>query len=144
MEDLDRFVADTVARLRAADTALHNGNAEPRIVDTWSHADPVTLFGAAFSARGWEEIGPVFDRLGERFSDCKSFDIEVVAAGVSDGLGYIVAIERTNASVNSEPQSYALRVTQIFRREGDKWKIVHRHADTYEGSGQQLVAELTR
>jgi ketosteroid isomerase-like protein len=92
------------------------------------------LFGAATSARGWDEIDPVFDRLEMQLSDCTSFDIDVLAAGVSGDLAYIAAIERTSASINGQPASYALRVTQIFGCEDGEWKVVHRHADRLEGT----------
>jgi len=134
MEDIDAFVSTTVARLKAADTALHNGDANPRKTVTWSHANPVTVFGAAMSANGWDEIGPMFDQLATRFSDCESFEIEVIAAGLSGDLAYVAAIERTTGSIYGEPQSYALRVTQVFRREDGEWRVVHRHADTLEGA----------
>jgi ketosteroid isomerase-like protein len=32
--------------------------------------------------------------------------------------------------VNGEPRAYTLRATQVHRREGGEWKVVHRHADT--------------
>jgi ketosteroid isomerase-like protein len=32
--------------------------------------------------------------------------------------------------VNGEPRAYTLRATQVYRREGGEWKVVHRHADT--------------
>jgi len=134
MEDVNAFVKATVARLKDADTALHNGDANPRKTETWSHADPVTVFGAAMSRRGWAEISQMFDRLATQFSDCESFDIEVIAAGLSGDLAYLAAIERTAASINGEPQAYALRVTQVFRREDGEWKVVHRHADRLEGA----------
>ena len=46
-------------------------------------------------------------------------------------LGYIVQIERTQARLpgREDITPIALRVTMIFRREGDTWKVAHRHAD---------------
>jgi ketosteroid isomerase-like protein len=49
----------------------------------------------------------------------------VVAADVGEGYAYLLAIERTTASVGgSEPTPYMLRSTTIFRRENGEWKIV--------------------
>jgi ketosteroid isomerase-like protein len=130
MNERDAFLQATLPRVIAADTTLHNGDARPRIADTWSHTDPVTLFGAVKTVVGWAAIEPSFEWLAKRFSDCNSFEIEVIAAGASGDLAYLVAIEHTNASVAGAPAApYALRVTQVFRREGGEWKIVHRHAD---------------
>ncbi len=78
----------------------------------WSHNDPVTLFGAVATKSGWGEIGPTFDWLASNFSNCESFEYEVVAAGVSGDLGYIAGIEHTTASVGgAPPATYSLRVT---------------------------------
>lgn len=130
MDEPDAFLQATLPRLIAADTALHNGDPGPRIEDTWSHTDPVTVFGALKTVIGWAATEPLFVWLAKQFSDCTSFEIEVVAAGASGDLAYLVAIEHTNASsAGAPPAPYALRVTQVFRREADVWKIIHRHAD---------------
>ena len=90
----------------------------------------VTLFGGVMGGSGWEEIEPIFRRLGASFSDCSSYEVEVIAAGASDGLAYTVAFEHTTASIGGGPPSaYVLRVTTVFRREDGEWKVVHRHAD---------------
>ncbi len=129
MDQTDAFLATTLPRLRQADTALHNGDAGPRMT-MWSHDHPVTLFGGAMGGAGWEEIEPIFRRLGASFSDCRSFDYEVIAARASDDLAYTVGFEHTTASVNGGPPSaYVLRVTTVFHREHGEWKVVHRHAD---------------
>jgi ketosteroid isomerase-like protein len=141
MTDLDEFLAVMVPRMRAADTALHNGDATDRIA-MWSHEDPITLFGAALSGSGWSQIGPVFDKLASSFSNCTSAEIDVLAAGVSDDLAYVVSVEHTSVSISGAPTTYSLRVTTIFRREHDDWKVVHRHADSYEPSDSQLVSRL--
>jgi ketosteroid isomerase-like protein len=129
MADVEEFLASALPRLTAADTAIHNGDAGPRIA-LWSRNDPVTLFGALQIKTGWHEIAPVFEWLGTRFSNCESFEYDVIAAGASGDLAYIVGVERTTASVDgAAPAAYALRVTTIFRREDGEWKVVHRHAD---------------
>jgi ketosteroid isomerase-like protein len=129
VDQTETFLTATMPRLREAETALHNGDAGPRLA-MWSHDDAVTLFGGVMGGSGWAEIEPIFQRLGASFSDCTSYDHEVIAAGASGDLAYTVAYEHTTASIHARPPSaYTLRVTTIFRREDGKWKVVHRHAD---------------
>src|SRR5512143_2051084 len=89
-----------------------------------------TPFGAAFAASGWSPISKIFDTLASRFSKCRSWEYEIVAADASGDLAYIVGIEHTTAAVGgAAPEPYRLRVTTNFRRENGDWKVVHRHAD---------------
>jgi ketosteroid isomerase-like protein len=143
MADVDEFLAAALPPLTAADTAIHNGDAGPRIA-LWSRNDPVTLFGALQIRSGWREIAPIFEMLASRFSNCESFEYEVIAAGVSNDLAYIAGVEHTTAAIgDAAPQAYALRVTTIFRREGGEWRVVHRHADPVPDS-ESTHAQLGR
>jgi ketosteroid isomerase-like protein len=56
---------------------------------------------------------------------------EEVSRYSTPDLGYVVQIERTQARLtgSADMSPIALRVTMIFRREGDGWKVAHRHAD---------------
>jgi ketosteroid isomerase-like protein len=140
--EVGEFLSATMPRYQRAEQALHDGDAGPRIA-IWSRKDPVTLFGAALSGSGWAEIGPIFERLGSSFSTCTSYENEVIAAGASGDLAYIVAFEHTTASLNGKPpQPYVLRATTLFRREDGEWKVVHRHAD--EASTTGLAGRLAQ
>lgn len=132
--EVDDFLGSVLPSLQATEIAFHNGDAGPRFA-LWSHDDPVTLFGALLTKRGWAELGPAFEFLASRFSRCASYQLEVLAAGASGDLAYIVANEHTTASVSGEPpEAYALRVTLVFRREHGDWRQIHRHADPMPGS----------
>jgi ketosteroid isomerase-like protein len=143
MNQTESFLADVMPRLRDAEIALHDG--DPRLrIDLGSHDDRVTLFGAAMGGSGWEEIEPIFERLGERFSNCTSYENEIIAAGASGDLAYTVAIEHTTASINGGPPTpYTLRATTVFRRDGGDWKVVHRHGDALTTpAAAELVQQL--
>jgi ketosteroid isomerase-like protein len=143
MTETEQFLATMSPRITDAEIALHNGDAGPRNA-MWSRAEPLTLFGAAMSARGWGEIGPIFDTLGKQFSNCLSYQNEIVAAEARGDLAYTVALEHTTASINGvEPQPYVLRVTTIFRREDGEWKVVHRHGDALAADSGAIVGRLT-
>jgi ketosteroid isomerase-like protein len=131
-------------RITEAEIALHNGDSGPRIA-MWSRAEPLTLFGAAVSGRGWGEIRPIFDALGKQFSDCLSYENEIIAAEARGDLAYTVALEHTTASVNgAAPRPYVLRVTTIFRREDGEWRVVHRHGDALASqSAAEIVERLS-
>jgi ketosteroid isomerase-like protein len=54
----------------------------------------------------------------------------VAVTYASGDLVVLVMIERQHGEVGGLPdQEWSLRVTQVYRREGSEWQLVHRHAD---------------
>ena len=129
MSERDEFLGWVGSRLKDAEKALHDGDAGPRF-EIWSTNEPVTVLGAWKAATGQQEVRELFRLLEDSFSDCTSYAHDVVAADVSGDMAYTVGYEHTSASINGEPRTYTLRVTQVYRREGGEWKVAHRHADT--------------
>ncbi len=55
---------------------------------------------------------------------------ELLGAYASGDLAVLATIERARARIADIPeQDWSLRVTLVFRREGERWHLVHRHAD---------------
>ena len=66
--ELAAFLGSTLPAQIRAERALHNGDVTPRL-STWSHHDPVTLFGAGVPFRsGWSDVRAVFDWLAATFT----------------------------------------------------------------------------
>ena len=128
MDGTQKFLEVIAPQLMETETALHNGDIQQRVA-MWSRTEPLTLYGAFRSSRGWPEITQAFEYLREAFRDCTSYENEIIAARATDDMAYIVALEHTTATVEGAPRSYVLRATTIFCREGGEWKVVHRHAD---------------
>ena len=130
MSEVDDFLEETLARQLEAEEAMHNGDPTLRL-NMWSTRDPVTLLGAFGVARsGWEEVSETFRWVASRFSNCKSYSFDLIAAGVSSDLAYTVGYEHSEVSLDGGPvEPNTLRVTHVYRREDGEWKIVHRHGD---------------
>ena len=126
MSQRDEFITWVHTVLKEAEVAVHNGDAVPRRA-IWSRHDPVTILGAKRNAAGQAQLDELFAELAEGFSDCTSYDFELLEAEVLGDTAYTVGLEHTSASVNGVPHSYTLRATQIYRRERGEWKVAHRH-----------------
>ena len=85
------------------------------------------MLGAWKNASGQQELDDLFADLAESFSNCTSYELELLEAEVRGDIAYTVGFEHTSASVNGVPRTYTLRATQIYRREDSDWKVAHRH-----------------
>ena len=126
MSNYEEFLAWVHSDLREAEVAVHNGDAGPRRA-IWSSKDPVTVLGARSNAVGQHELDELFAHLADSFSDCTSYDFQLLEAEVLGDFAYTVGFEHTSATVNGVPRTYTLRATQVYRREDGKWKVAHRH-----------------
>jgi ketosteroid isomerase-like protein len=129
MTDREDFLAWVRTALYEAELALHNGDPEPRRA-LWSANEPVSVLGAWRNAHGQREIAELFTDLGKSFSDCTSYAFELLSYDVVGDMAYTAGFEHSSVSVDGQPRTYALRATQIYRREGGRWRVAHRHGDT--------------
>ena len=99
--------------------------------ELYSRRDDVTIanpFGPPGRGAQVEEAGR---RAASNYRDGRAIGFENFATFEGGELAYTLEIERFEAKVGDSevPGSVALRVTSIYRREGEAWKLVHRHAD---------------
>ena len=108
-----------------------NGDPDP-VLAVFSGHDDVTLCNPVGPpCRGREDVERAAAEPSSHFTDGKISGFDEVSRVVNTDLGYVVRIERGQAHIDGSPGPvpYSLRVTMIFRREGEAWKIAHRHAD---------------
>jgi ketosteroid isomerase-like protein len=121
-----------LVEVEAAQVQLVNG--QPAAFKAlWSHGDDVTLSGGLGGAiaKGWTHVSERLDWVARQYQDGSRTHQEV-SRYVGQDLAYVVLREtiRFKSPADGRPMTQALRVTQVFRREAGRWRIVHRHADS--------------
>jgi ketosteroid isomerase-like protein len=142
----DEDVAGLIRRTAEANSALMRGDIG-RYLTLITHADDYTLmapFGGA-PTRGFDVSS---ERLAERarFFKAGKSELELVHTYASGDMVVLVMIERQRGEVGGLPeQDWSLRVTQVYRREGAEWRLVHRHADPLvNGISVEQAAAIAR
>jgi ketosteroid isomerase-like protein len=118
-------------KVDAAQLELQNGNGAA-FKALWSQANDITLSGGFGGTveKGWDAISHRLDWVASQFSG-GTHTHERVVANSSGDLGYVVQLEHLRFKVPGQEKQTTrdYRVTMIFRREADGWRIVHRQAD---------------
>ena len=111
----------------------------------WSRRDDVTLANPlGLPAKGFDAVCQVMDRAALQISEGEGYTFDTITWVETADLAYEVGIERNRSKLGdaAEKVLISLRVTTVFRREDDGWKIVHRHADPITTSrSAQSVAQ---
>jgi ketosteroid isomerase-like protein len=127
LHDFEQFMQ----RRAEAASAYVRGDAVPldRIV---AREGTATFFAPRGGAvQGVDEVSSRYQNDAVSFAPGGESHFEILQIGASGGLAYWVGFQRATAYMQGhrEAMPFNLRVTEVFRREGDDWKLVHRHAD---------------
>lgn len=126
-DDLDATIEECH---QALDTFV-TGDARP-LHRLYSRRDDVTIanpFGPP--QRGWAAVEEMTARGASHYADGRAVGFDEVSRYVTPDLAFALELEHYEAKVGGgdEMSRVSLRVTTVFRREGDVWRIMHRHAD---------------
>jgi ketosteroid isomerase-like protein len=119
-----------VEAYRVALKAFVKGDPEP-VLNLFSRREDVTLANPL----GPPQVGRANVELASRAAAANfkdgSIRFEEVSRYAAPDLGYVVDVQRVDVQLadSDDTSVIALRVTTIFRREGDTWMVAHRHAD---------------
>jgi ketosteroid isomerase-like protein len=116
MSEVDNFVSQAVARHSQATTGVRNGD-PTSFVEQLSTHDPVTRFPASQPTQlGWDAVSQAIRRVALVYSSSEVVEFDVVAAGLSGDLAYLVGYERAASSIEGgAAEDLSLRITQVYR-----------------------------
>lgn len=132
-------VREASQRFYAALNAMVKGENTP-MADVWVHdASVSSMHPIGGRETGWDQVHAAFAKVGGIASNGH---VELVdqAIQTSGDMAYEVGIERGHAKLAGEDVKIEHRVTNVYRREADGWKIVHHHTDV----SRDMVDLVTR
>lgn len=121
----------------AALNSMLNGDAGP-MGDIWSHEDDVsTMHPLGGRELGWDAVRASWEDAADAFSSGSVTLADLVVRIVGDAA-YTLGVEHVDAAVGDTRIDSEFRVTNLYRREGGAWKMVHHHTDADAATQQAL------
>jgi hypothetical protein len=113
-----------------ASRAYMNGDAS-LFSNIIAHQFPITFFRPQGGAYQGAEAVSSYEQGAAAFEHSSDDHFEMLHMAASDSLAYWVGFQRSTTYLRGRAEAvpFNLRVTELFRREGDTWKLMHRHAD---------------
>ena len=126
-----RAVQAEISKLQhRAEEAFIRGDVAPRLA-AWSHNEPVSVFAALGPSRtGWSELEPMFRSVAARLADGHDVSYNIVAFDATDSMAWSAGFLTFTFSMDGgSALRRTLRITHVYRREPDGWKIAHEHSN---------------
>jgi ketosteroid isomerase-like protein len=138
-------LAELVRRTEEATSAFMRGDMD-RYLALTPHAPGFTLMNPFGGPPNRYEDRTESLRAAASYFKAGEAKLELSETHVWDDTVVLVMIERQHGEVGGLPdQDWPLRVTQIYRRDGPDWLLVHRHADPLvHAVGLEQAAALAR
>ena len=126
-EKSDKEFEQVVSQMQEANREFSQGKPEA-LKALWSKGDDVTIFGGfgGIEEKGWKSVEPRLDWASKKMPEGSTYTFENVSSHAGSDVAYLLQAEHYTPA---NGKGIDLRVTVLFRKESDGWKIIHRHAD---------------
>ncbi len=114
----------------AAASAYVSGDAKP-LDAIAATAGPATFFppkGGAVTDAG--KVVTRYDADAKAFSPGGVSSLEILQSAASGNIAFWTGFQNAEVKIGGRSMKMKLRITELFRRSGGVWKLVHRHADS--------------
>jgi ketosteroid isomerase-like protein len=124
----DSAVREASAKFYAALNRMANGDAGP-MAAIWSHGTAVsTMHPIGGREVGWDQVKGPWGQVAQLASNGQvRLDGQMIE--ISGDMAYEHGYERGSMTMAGEKVAIDHRVTNVYRKEGGSWKIVHHHTD---------------
>ncbi len=125
----ERAVGEATAQFYSALNAMFTGDVAP-MKEVWSHAADVTYMGPGGGFQvGWNHVLASWEEQAAR-----KLGGAVKPQGIQITVGNDIAVasnyeEGENTDADGKPAKVSIRATNLFRKEGGKWKMIGHHTD---------------
>jgi len=97
--------------------------------EVWAHGATVTTMHPIGGRQvGWDKVLESFQQVAH-IASAGQVKLEDQLIQVSGDLAYELGAERGQATFAGQQVTLDHRVTNVYRREADGWRIVHHHTD---------------
>jgi len=127
LQDFEQFMK----RREDAAAAYVRGDAAPLGRIAAREGDATFFAPRGGFVQGADEVCSTYEHDATGFAPGGDSNFVILQMAASDGLAYWVGFQRATTHMRGQAEAvpFNLRVTEVFRREGGEWKLVHRHAD---------------
>jgi len=113
------------------------GNASS-LGDIWLQSSTVTTMHPIGGREvGWKQVRQSFEQVAQKSTGGRVEMTDRLIRIFGD-VAYELGVEVAQFSIAGEPLSLNSRITNIYHREGEDWKIVHHHGDKSPGIFEAL------
>jgi ketosteroid isomerase-like protein len=125
----EKAVGEATARFYSALNTMFTGDVGP-MKEVWSHAADVTYMGPGGGFQvGWSQVQATWEEQAAR-----KLGGAIKPEGMQTTVGRDVAIVNTyeqgeNTNADGQPAKVSIRATNLFRKEGGKWRMIGHHTD---------------
>jgi ketosteroid isomerase-like protein len=121
---------DTFMKQRAKIAAAYSsGNASPLNTIVAREGTATFFPPTGGSVSGANEVAARYNNDAKARSPGSKSKLDVLQSGASEELAFWTGFQEFQGKIGGQDVNMRLRITELFRRNGDEWRLVHRHAD---------------